>query len=286
MHPRQRRIDVAKETNSVLPHLFKVPGVPLTEGRLCVASSFPKLEQADCPRYTTIPPSSSVSDSMPPRGTAIKVVNADTLDVALGMLSKTKATNEKPPVVLNHASPVRPGGAWLTGFAGQEEFLCYRSSLISTLKPDLYPMPEISTIYSPTVLVIRDSAANGHGLLLDSRLKDLPVVSCLSTAAREHPSERNGAYAKFGDRELMKEKCRLLLRVAAANEHRRLVLGALGCGGLGHPARGAAEVWKDVFRETEFKGGWWAEIVFAVYCHPSRSHNFDVFHKFLDGLVV
>lgn len=172
--------------------------------------------------------------------------------------------------------------------------MCYRSSLSFTLKYRYYPIPEAGGIYSPTVVVIRENRSSGHGLMDLSKPDDLPVFSCVSVAAiRGPPIEKDAGggerYRLQGDRELMKEKMRVVLRMAAARAHRVLVLGALGCGAFANPRGEVVECWKEVFSESEFQGGWWEQVVFAVMESGGTKggdDNFGVFYKGLDGMMV
>lgn len=92
----------------------------------------------------------------------------------------------------------------------------------------------------------------------------------------------------------MLNKIRLTLRVAAIKGHKKLVLGALGCGAFHNPREKVAECFLRVFEEPEFRGGWWEEVVFAVLDTdtgegkggPQGSGNFGVFYRGLNGVVV
>ena len=108
--------------------------------------------------------------------------------------------------------------------------------------------------------------AQGHKLLDLSKPDELPVVSCVSVAAVRGPAIVRDAggrerYTHVRDRQAMKEKMRVVLRVAAVRKHRVLVLGALGCGAFGNPRVEVVECWKEVLEEGEFAGGWWESIV-------------------------
>src|SRR5205814_7169654 len=97
-----------------------------------------------------------------------------------------------------------------------------------------------------------------------------------------------------GDRDRMRTKVRLMLRMAALNGHRRLVLGALGCGAFNNPKEEVVKLFKEVFAEPEFKGGWWKEVVFAVLDTEKDGNmkgksgmgNFGIFWRGLDGRRV
>ncbi|EEP80506.1 predicted protein [Uncinocarpus reesii 1704] len=245
---------VARETIALLPNVLETAPHAPPKGYLYTDP--PLLNQKYCPRF-------------PP--TAIRILNDDTLDTAIGLAQCAKyitVRDKRPVCVLNMANAYSAGGGWKRGALAQEETLCYRSSLSFTLKRRYYPIPELSAIYSPTVLVLRKSITDGHGLLRLEEPENLPVVSVVSVAALCRPELMQGrTREKFKDpydRELTKEKMRVTLRTAAVNGHRRLVLGALGCGAFLNPREEVADCWAEVLREQEFTGGWWESVIFAV----------------------
>jgi hypothetical protein len=87
------------------------------------------------------------------------------------------------------------------------------------------------------------------------------------------------------DRELTKDKMRLCLRIAANQGHTMVVLGALGCGAFKNPPGEVVACWSEVLSESEFGGGWFAEIWFAVL-DRRREGNFEIFEMALDGKVI
>jgi len=195
------------------------------------------------------------------------------------------------------ANAYSAGGGWKKGALAQEEALCYRSSLSFTLRLRYYPLPEMGAIYSPTVLVIRSSIKDGHGVLDLSHPEKLPVVSVISVAALCFPEttmsgdgQNREIYKNPEDRDVMKEKMRVILRTAAFNGHRRLVLGALGCGAFLNPKEEVADCWAEVFGEREFGGGWWESIIFAVLNDMGHGKdgddNFNIFSRRLNGMMV
>lgn len=172
----------------------------------------------------------------------------------------------------------------MNGATAQEESLCYRSSLSLTLKREFYPIPEAAVVYSPRVVIMRTGQKAGYNLMDLSEPSNLPVVSVISSAALRHPQLDAARRYKFSsDRESMKRKMRSLLRVAVREQHRRLVLGAFGCGAFKNPNKEVAAMWAEVFAEPEFSGGWWESVVFAVM---NAGGNFETFKERLDGVMV
>lgn len=274
---------VASETKSLLPGiLLTTPHAP-ANGQLYKKADLPPLSPEACPHALSTP---------------FRVLNADSIDVALELTRRGRSdhgagSEEKPVLILNMANAFHSGGGWLGGALAQEEALCYRSSLAFTLKNRFYPIPDNGGLYSPTVVVMRDNMASGHGLLDLARPEQLPVVSVVSVAAVRGPAivkdlDKKEKYRRAEDRDLMKGKMRTILRIAARNKHRRLVLGALGCGAFGNPSGEVVECWREVFQEEEFRGGWWETVVFAVMDGGISKGlgNYGTFLEGLDGLEV
>lgn len=265
---RRPLTEVAEETWTLLPGLLATRPDVINDSFLC--------------RKETLDPAKHPKLKL----TRVRVIDSDTIDAALDLQSGS----QKPIAILNMANAFHPGGGWQHGALAQEEAICYRSSLSKTLDKKYYPIPDDAALYSPTVMIIRKSLKEGHGLLDFRDPSKLQVVSVISSAAVCRPFLKKDAhgrpvYRDQRDVELMKEKIRVILRTAIRNRHRQLVLGALGCGAFGNPNYLVAVMFKDVLREQEFQGGYWRDLVFAVLDGKGIS-NFDVFHDVLDGLPV
>jgi uncharacterized protein (TIGR02452 family) len=287
---RMSLADIAKQTVQLLPGLLATRPDVGTKGFLFKSSGF-----------TSILP--NLHPNLPP--TAIRVIDSDTIDAALSLSppanpsSNTTSQTQTPSSVciLNMANATHAGGGFKHGALAQEESICYRSSLIFTLKLRFYPLPDQSAIFSPRVLIIRENLVSGHDLL-DLRVPaDLPVLSVISCAAVCQPALKKDftipatasgtarlTYAHQKDKQLMLSKMRIILRTCMINDCRKVVLGAFGCGAFANPPGEVAEMWKTVLSEPEF-GGWWEEIVFAVL-DGRNDDNFTVFKMVLDGLRV
>lgn len=179
----------------------------------------------------------------------------------------------------------------------------YRTSLSKSLHQKYYPLERASGIYSPGVSIIRKSAKKKYALYT----ANFPTIAVLTVAAQidpelcQKPQKNDKDYTPPGDyfanpddAELLREKIRIALRMAAYHGHSRIVLGALGCGPLYNgPTARVAELFFHVFMEEEFTGGWWEYVVFSV---PSSlglknyevdvDDGWEVFSQKLHGLVV
>jgi uncharacterized protein (TIGR02452 family) len=264
--------EVAAETKTLLPGLLATrPDVP-DKGYIYKNGDALPLGKKYCP-------------NLPP--TKVRVINSDSIDAALSLFPA--AINNRFPCILNMANANHAGGGWEHGALAQEEALCYRSSLSRTLKRHYYPLPDKGGIYSPFVLVIRENLKSGHDLMDLTNPAQLPVVAAVSMAAICMPQvtkDASGAekYSLAQDKRLMEEKMRVILRIAAKNAHRQLVLGAFGCGAFANPRQEVAKMWTTVLKEAEFSGGWWSDVVFAVL--DDGRGNLQTFMNELDGLKV
>lgn len=276
---REALAAIAAETRMSLPAILaKMPTTQAAKSEALHLHTLPPLIASNCPRHAS--------------KARIRVVNEDTFNAAIALGGGSRVA------ILSMASHSSPGGGWLRGAFAQEEMLCYRSSLYLSLHRRYYPWKQRMGLYTPDVVVIRGDMPSGHKLL-DPSTDTLPVVSALSIAAlRTPPTKRirrtaaNGGqpkdeevFADAGDRALTKDKMRLCLRMAASRGHDRLVLGALGCGAFRNPPREVAKCWLEVLGEAEFGGGWWRDVVFAVY-DTKNDGNFGVFEEVLDGQEV
>ena len=218
--------------------------------------------------------------------TRIYAVNDDCLAYARRLVE-----TDSDVCVLNMANRRNPGGGVLNGAGAQEEYLfrCtdYYRSLYQYIDysgmygimraPHSYPLDRnYGGIFSPSVTVFRGLEEEGYPLLSQPwkvNMVAVPAVSnprCISIEGviRIAPDLISG----------VKNKMRTVLRIAAINGQKTLVLGALGCGAFRNPPLHTAELFKEVIGEPEFAG------VFRRICfvikedHNSRGEgNFKPF---------
>ncbi|MFI6097770.1 TIGR02452 family protein [Lentzea sp. NPDC051213] len=161
------------------------------------------------------------------------------------------------------ASARNPGGGFLNGAQAQEESVARASALYPSLRAagDFYAHHRAHAdltytdrvIYSPGVPVFKDD----KGAVLPEPYE----VSFLTAAApnraaimRNQPERAGGIEAA-----LLKRAVRVL-HVAASHGHRRLVLGAWGCGVFGNEPAVVADVFHSALRDNRF----FDHVVFAV----------------------
>ncbi|KAJ4290482.1 hypothetical protein N0V90_010699 [Kalmusia sp. IMI 367209] len=197
----------------------------------------------------------SPSPSHPSPPIKLRIMAADTLTAAQTLIAKGRG--QPNPCILNMASPLRPGGGVLTGATSQEEFLCARTTLLSSLKESFYRLPEFGGIYTHDVLAFRNHLGLGDasGELAPTERWYIDVISAgmlrfPDLEGGEEEEKRLGSK----DREVVEAKMRAVLRIACLKGVRKLVLGAWGCGAYGNPVRDVAEAWRAVLlSQTDVK---------------------------------
>ena len=134
-------------------------------------------------------------------------------------------------------------------------------------------------------MVFRSGADKGYSIWKD--WKTLPVIS-VAPIRRPKLDESGADYSFEQERELMKEKMRTVLRIAAARHHSELCIGAFGVGyGFRNPAVQVASMWRELlFCEEEFQGAF-TNIVFAFESASNGSSrrgltDIEVFRKEFD----
>jgi uncharacterized protein (TIGR02452 family) len=111
------------------------------------------------------------------------------------------------------------------------------------------------------------------------------VLSVITVAAPRFPllTPDRSDFENSSDKEDLREKVRLILRIAGFNGQKYLMLGAMGCGAYRCPPASVAREMKSILEEPEF-AGWFKSIVFAVYSSASIGHgNFDIFKQVFEG---
>jgi uncharacterized protein (TIGR02452 family) len=229
-------------------------------------------------RYNTTAPLPSDLDKSDQK-TTVKVVNLDTFDCA----EQLTREGRQNVTCLNMANSLHPGGGYLNGSGAQEEALCRRSTLYITIRPErlLHPIPPHGGIFSPNVLIFRTSDDTKCQLLQSEQQW---WTSVISVAAVEMPrlTPEKDDYANEEDRESTRERIKAILRIAAMNGKRNLVLGALGAGAFGNPPKAVARIFKETFQEEEFTGRF--EGVWFAVIERGGSENYSVFKEILDGM--
>lgn len=206
---------------------------------------------------------------------------------------------EKPEskiAVMNFANAFHAGGGVTQGSSAQEESLCRTS----TLYPLLYRRTLRDTYYRHHHTLdtpkASDSLIYTEGVVICKTDEDLPrrmpkedwvTVDVITIAAPDLRSASNMYVSLVGSGSQMKKaelfgyhvkRAIHMLTVAAHKGADTLVLGAFGCGAFQNDPAVVAQAYKtalQVFPKV------FDRVVFAVYCPPGGSLNYDTFARVL-----
>ncbi|WNG23539.1 TIGR02452 family protein [Cystobacter fuscus] len=182
-------------------------------------------------------------------------------------------------LALNFASAKNPGGGFLGGARAQEEDLARCSALYACLltQPEYYTANRAEPsmlytdhlIYSPQVPFFRDE---------EGQLVERPFRVSLITAPAPNAGEVLRRNASEGPRiqETLRRRALHVLRVAAHQGHRTLVLGAWGCGVFRNEPRAVADSFA---RALDALSGHFERVVFAVYERGGDGPNLRAFRE-------
>lgn len=196
--------------------------------------------------------------------TTITIEDADTLKAAQRF---------DHPACLNFASHKRPGGGYKAvqnipmPIKTQEEDLFRRSDLPQSMDtPHIrkhYPLKGLKGIYTNGVQVWRDEKLVPH-TPYDIALITVPAVV--------NPTD--------DDAELVQNKIKRILDIAADNHHNTLILGAWGCGVFRNDPTTIAETFCK-YLKNEFNGVF-ENVIFAI---PGKnSQNYQLFEAVIESL--
>jgi uncharacterized protein (TIGR02452 family) len=199
-------------------------------------------------------PTDELPASIPGRSGPIEVTGESTLAAARRLGGDVAA--------LVFASARSAGGGFLNGAQAQEESIARSSALYPCLRAagEFYAYHRAHAeltysdrvIYSPRVPVFRDDRG---GLLTEPY-----SVSFLTSAAPNLSAIRSNQPESVAEvPAVLRRRAARVLAVAAAHGHRRLVLGAWGCGVFGNDPTTVAEVFAEALREQPME-----HVVFAV----------------------
>jgi uncharacterized protein (TIGR02452 family) len=202
-------------------------------------------------------PGEKVAAAVPASGTPVVEVTAETTLAAARRVGGDVAC-------LVFASARKPGGGFLNGAQAQEESLARASALYACLSaaPAFYAFhrqhPDLCysdrAIYSPAVPVFRDD--DGQLLASPYRVSFLTAAAPNLSAITASQPEAAAAVP-----DALRTRAARVLEIAAAHGHRRLVLGAWGCGVFGNDPAFVAET----FARAMDQAPWFEQIVFAVH---------------------
>lgn len=252
---RQQRAEIARQTDEIVRDGRYVTrdGVELDISE-AVASAV---------RGTLLYQPNQTDDAGPARPGSGRIEVTD--ESTLGAARRLVGTARDPVACLNFASARKPGGGYRSGAQAQEESLARSSALAACLAaaPEFYehhnavrdPRYSDRVIYSPGVPVFRDDG----GALLHR-----PYRVAFLTAAAPNASAMTDPEQLAEVPSILSHRAARVLSIARRHGHRRLVLGAWGCGVFGNDPSTVA----GVFAGLLLGGGPFADgfdhVVFAI----------------------
>jgi len=210
-------------------------------------------------------------------------VSAETTGAAARRLVEREG--EARVVALNFASAKNPGGGFLRGARAQEEDLARCSALYESLVTQRAYYDENRAcgsmlytdhiIYSPDVPFFRDERLE---LLAAPFL--VSIITAPAPNAGEELARNSGARGQI--RAALERRADFVLRVAASEQHRTLVLGAWGCGVFRNDPTDVADVFASLLGSPRFQGAF-RRVVFAVYDRSEQGVNRRPFERRFGG---
>ena len=227
-------------------------------------------------RLYTPPVSQRIAAVVAPenRATRVTVANETTLAAA----RRIAADPDARVAALNFASARHPGGGFQTGAQAQKESIARASSLYPALLtcPSFYDdgrrangLYTDQIIHSPDVVVFRDD---------DGKLLDEPYLIDILTAAAPNAGAVRSNEPRLADRidDILRQRARLVLAVAADQGISHLILGAWGCGVFRNDPAVVAEAFAQGLSD-QFAGSF-THVHFAVLDRPGGT-IFDAFQR-------
>jgi uncharacterized protein (TIGR02452 family) len=218
-------------------------------------------------------PDDQVAAPPPIEGRPALEVTGETTLAAAGRLGGDVAC-------LVFASARNPGGGFLNGAQAQEESLARASALHACqgVAPQFYTFHRQKhdlrysdrVIYSPSVPVFRDD---------DGTLLPRPYLVSFLTAAAPNLAAITATQPESAATvpAVLRTRAARVLQIAAVHRHRRLVLGAWGCGVFGNDPAVVATA----FAQALDQARWFEHVVFAVYDRQPAAPVYRAFARIL-----
>jgi uncharacterized protein (TIGR02452 family) len=213
----------------------------------------------------------------PRRGAlAVEVTSETTAEAARRLVEREGVERV---VALNFASAKNPGGGFLGNAKAQEEDLARVSALHACLltQPAYYDANRACAsllytdhlIYSPDVPFFRDER---HAFL------ETPFHASILTSPAPNAGEASRRGEGDGVRSTLERRAAQVLRVAAYEGHRVVVLGAWGCGVFRNDPRAVADVFATLLTSATFAGAF-DRAVFPIYDRSAEKRTLQAFEE-------
>lgn len=212
-----------------------------------------------------------ISEAFQDKPCSISVVNEDSFQAA-GRFDR--------PFVMNFANAHHAGGGFMMGANAQEEALCRCSTLYASISSEKaskmynYNNTHISRVESDHMLLSPDVC-----VFRNEKYEFLREPFMASVFTVPAPN-RHGA-AMFASQKMVSEimirRIKIMLRIAAKNGYKNLILGAWGCGAFGNKPENVSQYFKSVLIDEKY-GQYFDEVCFAIFGKPDGK-NINAFRK-------
>lgn len=142
-------------------------------------------------------------------------------------------------------------------------------------------------IYTPGIVSIKSDTSLPQAVP-ESKWFKVDVITCAAPNLRERPynamNPGHGTPVKLTPAELLElhiKRGRHILDIAVANGANVVVLGAFGCGAFRNDPNIVARAYREILLSYRRV---FDEIVFAVYCSPKDTGNYDTFKRVLNNI--
>lgn len=265
---RQQRAEIAQQTDQIVRDGRYVSR---TGAEITISDAI-----ASAVRGTVLHLPNHVHNGQTPSATPTRI---DVTDESTLTAARRLAEAASDPVAcLNFASARRPGGGYRSGAQAQEESLARSSALAACLAatPDYYayhnenrdPRYSDRIIYSPGVPVFRDDMG---GLL------NRPYRVAILSAAAPNVAAMSDPDQLAEVPEILRRRAAAVLAVARRYAHRRLVLGAWGCGVFGNDPATVAGAFAGLLNPGGPFAGNFTHIVFAILEDDPQARQLTAF---------
>ena len=170
-----------------------------------------------------------------------------------------KYNNDKRVALLNFASFIYPGGAFLYGSYAQEEAICHESNLFEILNNEKF-----FDFYYKNKLDINNHLYYNRGIYSPSVLLTRNLSKCFVDIITVAAPNVRGSVNKTKDfdilnKKILRERIRFILNIAKENNVKVLILGAFGCGAFGQDSKTVATIFKEELQNISFN-----KVIFAI----------------------
>lgn len=191
-----------------------------------------------------------------------------------------------PVVLLNFASARNPGGGFLRGAKAQEEDVTRCSGLYPCLltAPEYYSVNRAQKSMMYTDHIIYSPGVPFFRIKSDTLIEE-PFEASVITAPAPNAGEarRKGEGGKVA--ETRRRRAGMVLAIAEDNGHRRLLLGAWGCGVFQNDPTEMATAFREWLVHPRFAGAF-DQVDFAVYDTTRDARVLTAFQRVIEAPIL